>query len=28
VRLDNKHFNWYYTDIHGVKRYGEEIPAN
>ena len=28
VRLDRYHFNWYYTDINGVKRYGEYTPAN
>lgn len=28
VRLDNYHFNWYYTDIYGVKRYAEKVPFN
>jgi hypothetical protein len=27
VQLDNKHFNWHYTDVHGVERYGIQIPA-
>jgi FlaG/FlaF family flagellin (archaellin) len=28
LRLDRYHFNWVYTDIYGVQRYGEYIPAH
>jgi len=28
VKLTGSQFNWYYTDINGVKRYGEYIPDN
>ena len=24
--LNNYHYNWYYTDIYGVNRYGEYVP--
>jgi hypothetical protein len=27
VILDDSHFDWYYTDVNGIKRYGEYIPA-
>lgn len=27
VLLDDNHYNWYYTDYQGVKRYGEYVPA-
>jgi hypothetical protein len=27
LRLDRSHFYWVYTDIYGVQRYGEYIPA-
>jgi hypothetical protein len=28
VTLTKLHFNWYYTDIYGVKRYGEYIVGS